>query len=333
MHTASNHQRGFTLIELLVVIAIVSTLIALQVPAVQRVRAAAAATQCQNNLKQIALGTIHFHDAFGSYPPARIVERPTGEDPSFLKSGGEHPTWLVRILPFIEQEAAYRQWDCSQPFQDHPIVLRDHVVATYLCPSRRDLADATCPSALGGAMKLPCGCTYQAKPVYGGATGDYAGNHGDLSPGSSGLPTDFQWGGNGTGVIISSRGFQIANEPIRWYDKVRLAHVTDGASNTFLAGEMHVPMGKINQSPDNGPIYDGSRFYHMSRVGGPGVPLAQGPEDNVLGMGLFAFGSWHLGICHFAFADGHVQPVRNQISTTMLERLCHRSDGQPVELP
>jgi prepilin-type N-terminal cleavage/methylation domain-containing protein/prepilin-type processing-associated H-X9-DG protein len=326
-------RRGFTLIELLVVIAIIGTLIALLVPAVQRVREAAAATQCRNNLKQIALATIVFHDSYGSFPPARIVERPTGEDPPFLQVGGEHPTWLVRIMPFLEQDAAYRQWDCSATYQSHPQAVREHVVPTYLCPSRRGPHNAVCPSSTGPPIVLPCGCTFPGKPVVGGATGDYAGNHGDMSPGSSGLPTDFQWGGNGTGVIISSRGISTNGEPFRWYDKVRVLDMIDGTSNTFLAGEMHVPLDKLNQPPDNGPIYDGSRFYHMSRVAGPGVPLAQHPRDDVLGMGLFAFGSWHPGVCHFAFADGRVSSLQNGTSTTLLERLANRADGLAVELP
>jgi prepilin-type N-terminal cleavage/methylation domain-containing protein len=329
----ARRRRAFTLIELLVVIAIIGILIGLLVPAVQKVREAAARTQCANNLKQIALATILFHDTQGAYPPARLVERPTGEDPPFLKAGGEHPTWFVRILPYLEQEAAFRQWDCSLPYQNHPDAARQFVVPTYLCPSRRGVGDAVCASTNGPPIVLPCGCTFPGKPIAGGATGDYAGNHGDLSPGTSGLPTDFQWGGNGTGVIISSRGYSVNNVPIRWYDKVRVHDVTDGVSNTFLIGEMHVPLGKLNQPPDNGPIYDGSRFYHMSRVGGPGVPLAQNARDDVLGMSLFAFGSWHPGICQFAFADGRVTSVQNGISTTLLERLCHRSDGQVVQLP
>ncbi len=322
---------AFTLIELLVVIAIIAVLIALLVPAVQRVREAAAMTQCRNNLKQIALAVLNFHDSEKAFPPARIVERPTGEDPPYLKAGGEHPTWLVRIMPYIEQDAAFNQWNLSQRFQDHPEPVRHFAVSTYLCPSRRGTGNAVCPSSMGKPIVLPCGCTFPGKPVFGGATGDYAGNHGDLSPGTSGLPTDFQWGGNGTGVLISSRGIAINNEPIRWYDKIRISSITDGTSNTFLAGEMHVPQGKLNAAPENGPVYDGSRFYHMSRVGGPGVPIAQGPNDDVFGMGLFAFGSWHTGVCQFAYSDGRVSSVSTTVSTTILERLCHRADGQVVD--
>lgn len=60
------------------------------------------------------------------------------------------------------------------------------------------------------------------------------------------------------------------------------------------------------------------------------MPLAQGPDDDVMGMGLFAFGSWHSGVCHFAFADGRVVAVRNSVSTQVLERLCNCGDGQVV---
>jgi prepilin-type processing-associated H-X9-DG protein len=106
--------------------------------------------------------------------------------------------------------------------------------------------------------------------------------------------------------------------------------VTDGTAATFLVGELHVPRGKLAAVPDNGPAYDGSRFYNMSRVAGPGVPLAAGPDDDVFGMGLYAFGSWHPGVVNFAFTDGHVTAVRTAVSTEVLERLAHRADGRPV---
>jgi hypothetical protein len=177
---------------------------------------------------------------------------------------------------------------------------------------------------------LPCGCTFPGRTIAGGALGDYAGNHGDLSPGSNGRPTDFYWGGYGTGVIISSRGVCEGDRPVSRYDRVRLADVVDGSSNTFLAGELHVPRGRLGQSPENGPVYDGTTFFSMSRVSGPGVPLARGPDDDLLGMETYAFGSWHPGVCRFAFCDGRVAAVNTTVSTTTMERLCHRADGMVV---
>lgn len=324
---------AFTLIELLVVLAVVGVLMGLLLPAVQRVREAASATQCKNNLKQIALATLYYHDDLRAFPPARLVERPTGIDPPALSCGGEHPSWLTRILPYLEQHSSGLQWNPAIPFKDHADELRQQVVPTFLCPSRRSPGQALVAPTTLPPITLPCGCTFPGKVISSGSAGDYAGNHGDLSPGSSGLPTDFYWGGNGTGVIISARALCNGSSPQRPYDRIRLEDILDGASNTLLAGEMHIPAARLNEPPENGPIFDGSRFYTMSRVGGPGAPIAAGPQDDVSGMGLYVFGSWHPGACMFAFADARVTALTPALSTLILQRLCHRSDGQPVSLP
>src|SRR5437868_15539340 len=92
----SRIRRGFTLIELLVVIAIIAVLIGLLLPAVQKVREAASATKCRNNLKQIGIAGQAFHDANGSLPPAWLGDN--SQDPDGWAS------WAVLILPYIEQQ-------------------------------------------------------------------------------------------------------------------------------------------------------------------------------------------------------------------------------------
>src|SRR5437868_5632789 len=96
---------GFTLIELLVVIAIIAILIALLIPAVQKVRQAAAKTQCQNNLKQIGLACHSYHDTYRSLPPAVQIVHAKGDNnlASSYRTPGFGPNWLVFLLPYMEQ--------------------------------------------------------------------------------------------------------------------------------------------------------------------------------------------------------------------------------------
>ncbi len=316
-----SRRRGFTLVELLVVIAIVGLLVGMLLPAVQSARESAREVQCRNNVRQIALATLLFQDAQGCFPPARIVPSPGGP----VVPSGSHPssTWLIRIGPFLELPTL--AWDETRPFSDQSDAVRMQVVPGYLCPTRRGPELAITPSSTTPTTRAPCGCLIPGRAISGGAASDYAGNHGDLSPTATGAATDFYWGGNGTGILITS-------DPLpgtaRWRDRVRSADVVDGLSQTILLGEAHVPHGRLSRPPENGPAYDASDFFNSTRVGGTGVPIAAGPSDAVAGMGLFAFGSWHPGGCPMAFADGRVDRVALETDSDVLGRLCNRHDGR-----
>lgn len=327
-------RSAFTLVELLVVIAIVGVLIALLLPAVQMAREAARRVQCQNNLRQLALAVEMFHDTNQAYPPARYEPRPDELGIPERATGGVEATWMVRILPYLEQTSTYGLWDVNGPWYETPTAALELVPPSFLCPTRRSAGAGLGTRAVGGNSggTLPCGCPIPSGDGSGllvrAALSDYAGNHGDLSSGSAGLSTDFYYGGNGTGILISSRAYGRDGRPFDWFDRVTHASVVDGLSHTWLVGEKHIPVLEIGRFPYDSPVWDGDHLSASARVGGLGMGLGQGPGDSQ--STYFAFGSWHPSITHFAMADGSVQSLRNNTSTFVLSQLAHRSDRTPV---
>jgi prepilin-type N-terminal cleavage/methylation domain-containing protein len=357
-------RHGLTMVEVLVVMAIVVLLMGLVLPAIQQSREASRATACKQNLRQIGIATHAFHAAYRAFPPARIVPRP-GDTPQHACGGQEPTWFvhLLPFLeeraadrwnvyePFALHPNALR----GMPVSVYVCPTRRSLGQAAAGPREVTASAAESPQPRLAMMMLCPTCSGRPRPPRAdnpnppgddppppndpsdpppgprpsgpvtGALGDYAGNHGDLSPGATGASTDFYYGGNGTGVLITSRARCLAGKPTEWVDRIRIHNVTDGLGNTFLAGERHVPMTRLGILPDDGSVYDGNSFHFASRLAGPGAQLARSVND--LSASIYSFGSWHQDVCHFVMADGSVRAVSDQISTTVLSSLSNRHDG------
>src|SRR5262245_857957 len=197
----SPNRRAFTLIELLVVIAIIAILVGLLLPAVQKVRAAADRIKCQNNLKQISLAAHNYHGAFNAFPAGLEIS-----------PGVRYSTVFVEILPFIEQDALYKQWDFLQPNANQAGGRASRaatLIPIYACPSDRLQQN---PWDLGGG-------SFAAITSYGGN-----GGRRTMLPQNATADGIFHMVGTMAQPSAAQR-------------KVRFADVNDGASNTFLFGE------------------------------------------------------------------------------------------------
>lgn len=319
---------AFTLVELLVVVAIIGALVALLIPAVQAAREAARLGQCKSHLRNLGLATLQLHDAVRAFPPARLRTR------DFSYEGPcetTQPSWLVRVLPYVEEGAAAADWNLYGSFDSHEASLREYAPSIYVCPSRRSIDQAVVDSGEYEAMRTyPCGCSYlEIVTLIGGVTGDYAANHGDFTGGSYSDIYSYYLGGNGTGVIISSQPICRNGLPSGWLEKVRMKDLVDGASHTALVGEMHIPQDRLAQPPENGPMYNGRDLPAFARIGGPGIGLARGPSDTTVQ--AIGFGSWHPGICPFVMADGSVRVVANEMDTETLGSMCRRNDDYELD--
>ena len=115
---------------------------------------------------------------------------------------------------------------------------------------------------------------------------------------------------------------------LRWQRNRRHHLQSSSLGSTVLAGEMHVPLGKLGQSPEDAFIFNGDSVFNFARVGGPTVPIVA--DKRASGNGLVAWGSWHPGVCHFAMSDGSVRGIATTLDTDVLGRICNRADGLPV---
>jgi prepilin-type N-terminal cleavage/methylation domain-containing protein len=283
-------RSAFTLIELLVVIAIIAILIGLLLPAVQKVREAAARIKCSNNLKQIGLGIHNFHDTHAKLPPARIAD--------------QFATWSVLLLPYIEQDNLYRTWDLTQRYYNQTAFDVTAQVSIYLCPTRRG------PPQIGS---LPEDNAAGRR----GTLGDYAAA---ASDNTTDPVTAYDLVGAPGSLIIGIRN------GTQWDSRTRFASLLDGLSNTVLIGEKHIQLGQIGNVRGDRTIWNGDAADVFSRVGGPG----RGLVGILTTANNQRFGSYHPGLCQFVFGDGSVKALPVTIPEATLSLLIRRDDGLVV---
>jgi prepilin-type N-terminal cleavage/methylation domain-containing protein/prepilin-type processing-associated H-X9-DG protein len=311
-------RAGFTLVELLVVIAIIGVLVALLLPAVQAAREAARRSQCSNNLKQIGLALQNYADVNGCLPPGRLgcdcnlnVAHGCGTRPSSTRPG---TSGFGLLLPQLELKTLFDQigWQkgavapatgCASVTNDTagwdtPAVLQALQVRpkVFVCPS-----ESSRPF-------------HQSDPRF--ATGNYAFVHGSRGP-SEGTSQDMKHNNNGSFVYLRTFG---------------LLEIRDGLSTTMFVGE--VIEAHTLESSNRWLI--GSRHTDSLRS-------TQNPLNTRPAMGIFldlygykangAFASSHPTGAQFAFGDGHVQFLSENIDLATYRALSTRSGRESITIP
>ena len=335
----TRHQHGFTLVELLVVIAIIAILVALLLPAVQAAREAARRIQCNNNLKQIGLAIHHFHDAQNALPPTRQI--------------CHHGTWANILWPYLEQGAAQEQWDPELAYHYQPLENLRVQVPVYYCPARRSppqLSQTGDEDFHGSSgVEHHDGALADYAVVFGdGRCGPhcqyhYPNNlitHWDYPPEL--VPGAFAHAGPYVKVIFPGtpsnphvcRGD--SSKMNFFFDRNELpfkfASIFDGLSNTLFVGEKHVPpTGMTHGRRGDSSTYNSDNLAVSARIVGPGYPLVRDPEwDDYPDWFTLYFGSYHPGICHFVFGDGHVRGLSVDSSTTVLGYMATKADEEVI---
>ena len=280
MKPRSTSRRAFTLIELLVVIAIIAILIALLVPAVQKVREAAARTQCTNNLKQIGLAIHNYNGAHKFYPNLALCGAGAEDFNPGMSSAWahfRHTPVSVFLLPFLEQDSIFQRWNLTNPNASGT----DTANPGPMGDTNNSLASRVLPVFLCPSMRQPENPAFAGYSSYGWSRGNYRVTSG-WSAGvnleystitSGGAPPTYGWtAGDGMFITAFEMGAILHLSP--WKDanrrlsaqislhaifeiKMKFASITDGLSNTFAAGELSQSQGLRDNH--------GERRYRVSR--------------------------------------------------------------------
>lgn len=284
-------RRGFTLIEVLVVIAIMAVLVALLLPAAQRARESARATQCRNNLKQIGIALHNYHDLYRSFPPGWVGATPgIGHDIYGMNGFG----WGTFLLPALDQANLYGQFDFSKAINDFstsPVnnqSLLRYKLTVFLCPSDPVDDDWTVLHSTTG---------HNLAQV---ASANYIGMYGIH---------DFFCG---PGIQCRDTGPLFQNSAVRFSD------ISDGTSNSVIVGERRSDatnawFGNDVRTTWSGVVPDGVDMLeiYMGEIDeGPGGQLDA--ED---------FASFHGDCAHMLFCDGHVKLIQANTDFNTLQAL------------